>query len=85
MKTEGRETNYTAQTLRRNHLLKHDTEGKIGGGREHDEGDVNGYWMNLRKKRNCSSLKEGALDCILSRTPCGRGYGHVARQVQLIN
>ena len=59
-----------AQILRRNCLLKHVTEGKIEKGREDEEGDVSSYWMILRKKRRCSSLKEGTQIAQILRRNC---------------
>jgi hypothetical protein len=35
---------------------------------------------DLKEKRRYGNLKEEALDHLLWKTHCGRGYGHVARQ-----
>ena len=71
--------------LRRNCLLKHFIEGKIEGrievmgrrGRRQKK-----LLDDLREQRGYWKLKEKALDHILWRTHCGRGYGTIVRRTR---
>jgi hypothetical protein len=78
-----RKANWIGHILRRNCLLNRVIEGKLEGtiemtgrrGRRCKQ-----LLDDLKEKRRYWKLKEGALDCILWRTCCGRGYGPVIRQ-----
>jgi hypothetical protein len=69
--------------FRRNCLLKHVIDGKLGGrieitgrrGRRRKQ-----LLDDLKEKTGYCKLKEEALDRFLWRTRFGRGYGAVARQ-----
>jgi hypothetical protein len=72
--------NWIGHIFRRNFLLKHIIEGKIGGitgrqgtGRKQPLGD-------LKETRRYWKLKEEALDLTVWRTRFGRGCGPVVRQ-----
>jgi replicative superfamily II helicase len=81
--TIKRKASWIGHILRRNCLLKHVIEGKLGGrtemtgrrGRRRKQ-----LLDDLKEKRRYWKLKEEALDRTPWRTRCGRGYGPVARQ-----
>jgi hypothetical protein len=74
--------NWIGHILRRNCLLKRVTEGKIQGrievtGRRRRRRKL---LDDLKERRGCSHLKEGALDRTMWRARFGRGFGPVVRQ-----
>jgi hypothetical protein len=69
--------------LRRNCLLRQDTEGKVKGGIEVTgvRGRRRGKPLDdLKERRGYSHLKEEALDRTMWRAGFGRGFGPVVRQ-----
>jgi hypothetical protein len=80
---QRRKANWIGHILRRNCLLKHAIEGKLGGriemtgirGRRRKQ-----LLDDLREKKRYWKLKEEALDRTVWRTRFGRGYGPVLRQ-----
>jgi hypothetical protein len=80
---KGRKANWIGHILRRNCLLKHVMEGKLGGRIEMTErrGRRRKRLLDdLKEKRRYWKLKEETLDRPQWRTRFGRGYGHVVRQ-----
>jgi len=70
--------------LRRNCLLQRVSEGKIKGGIEMTgrRGKRHRKLLDdLMERRGYSHLKEEALDHTMWRTPFGRGFGPVVRQI----
>jgi hypothetical protein len=78
-RTKRRKANSTGQILRRNCRIKHVIEGKITvlGRAERRRKQLQD---DFKETRRSWKLKEKALDCSMSRTLFGRGYGPVVRQ-----
>ena len=77
-----RKANWIGHILRRNCLLQRVTEGKIQGrievtGRRRRRRKL---LDDLKERRGCSHLKEGALDRTTWRARFGRAFGPVVRQ-----
>jgi hypothetical protein len=68
--------------LRRNYLLKHIIKGKIEGRIELIGRRGKQLLNGLKEKKGYWRLKEKALDRILCKTRCGRGYGPAVKQTR---
>ena len=87
-KIKIRKANWIGDILRRNCLLKHVIEGKIGGGIEVTvrQGERRTQPLeDLKEKRGYCKLKEKAPDRTVWRTGCGRGCGLVVKSLYGMN
>jgi hypothetical protein len=75
---QQRKANWIGHMLRRNCILKHVIEGKIGKARRGRR--LKQLLDDLRETRRYWNLKEEAVDRTLLRTRFGRRYGPGARQ-----
>jgi hypothetical protein len=74
-----RKTNWIDHVLRRNCLLTHFIERKLGGTRRRRKGRKL-LQDDIKTEIRYWNLKEGALDRTLKRTRFVRGYGPITRQ-----
>ena len=77
--TKRRKAIWIGHILRRHCLLKHVVEGKIEGTRRRGRRSKR-LRDGLKGTRGYCKLKEEALERILWRNRCGRGYGPITRQ-----
>jgi len=78
-----RKANWIGHILRRNCILQRVIEGEMKGGIEvtgRRRGRRRKLLDDLKERRECSHLKEEALDRTMWRVRFGRGFGPVVRQ-----